>query len=180
MGNIVLASHSKKRWKEKFVVGSAPGEGDLPEDCHPKIQQIVCYWRSIHPENGLPAREQLDPVAFFRLLPDVRLVDVVGEPPRFRVRLTGERIRQHIGHLHTGLFFDDVFASFADRASCLAFTTAARTKRPYWNRGSCELIATPVDAAAELPVERVVLPLAGDGATVDTLLILALLGPASR
>lgn len=162
------------------MVGSAPGEGDLPADCHPKIRKIVCYWRSIHRENGLPARRQLDPAAFFRLLPDVRLIDVVGTPPRFRVRLTGERLRQYIGQLHSGLFLDEVFEFFAERASCIAFTAAVRTKRPYWNRGTCDLTDPLAEPAEEVPMERVVLPLAEDGKNVDTLLVLALLGRAPR
>jgi len=160
------------------VAGNTPGQGNLPEDCHPKVRQLVCYWLKLRSGPYLPARRQLDPTAFFPLLPDIRLVDVVGAPPRYRVRLTGERIRHHLGNLHTGLFLDDVFASFTERASGIAFARAVRTKQLHWDGGACDLAVAVEEDVDAIPMERVVLPLADDGVTVDALLILALLGSA--
>jgi len=146
--------------------------GNTPDGCHPDIRQILDYWLSIHPDNGLPSRQHVDPLHFSRHLPNIRLIDVVDDPPRFRVRLTGERIAQHFRASQVGMFFDEINPDFEARESFIAFTTAVRTKEPYWNSSRCEL-----DAAKDfVALERVVLPLAGDGTNVDALLVLALLG----
>jgi len=160
------------------VAGSIAGAGDIPEECHPKIREIAEYWRAICPSRGLPSRRQIDPTRIFRLLPEIRLIDVIGTPARFRVRLTGERIREKLGALHTGLFLDEVVESFAERDSGIAFAAAVRNKRPHWDRGLCDQTTPPDGYAGGVKMERVVLPFSEDGATVDALLVLVVFGDA--
>ncbi len=143
---------------------------------HPKIERIVDYWTSIHPESGLPGRQHLDPVDIPELLPHIRLIDVVGNPPRFRVRLCGSRIRDHFGSCQLGKFFDEMYPSFAERPSYADFMSAVETRQPAWNRGHCELNPEKL----HVPLERVVLPFASDGQTVDLLLVISLFGEAAR
>lgn len=162
------------------MAGSASDPGEVPGDCHPKIREIVDYWGSIPPVSGLPSRRGIDPTRIFRLLPDIRLIDVVGAPPRFRVRLTGENIRQKLGQLQTGRFLDEVVESFAKRPSGIAFLAAVQTKRPYWDRGVCDQVAPRNGYTAALEMERVVLPLAEDGVTVDALLVLVVFRDTSN
>ncbi|MCG8548590.1 MAG: PAS domain-containing protein [Alphaproteobacteria bacterium] len=76
--------------------------GNVPDDCHPKVKQLIAYWHSVHTNEGLPAGRHIDPVRCPNLLANIRLIDVVGLPRRFRVRLTGERIREHFGEYHAG------------------------------------------------------------------------------
>ena len=144
--------------------------GNVPDDCHPKVKQLLGYWHSVHPGAGLPGRQHIDPTRFPNLLPNIRLIDVVGLPRRFRIRLTGDRIREHFGDYHVGQFLDDAFERFAERPSGIAFNKAAETRQPEWTQGVCELNPDKDFVA----YERVVLPLAGDGKTVDALLVLAL------
>lgn len=144
----------------------------VPHDAHPKIRRIHEYWEAIHPERGLPGRQHFDPVDVPDLLANIRLVDVVGEPPRFQVRLCGDKIRDHFGSCQQGLFFDEMFPGFASRASGRDFKAAIATGQPQFHQGYCEL-----NPAKEfIPIERVVLPLAADGETVDILLVVSLFG----
>ena len=146
------------------------------EDYHPRIRKIIQYWRSIHPEAGLPGRQHLDPVDFPELLPHVRLVDVIGPEPRFFVRLCGERIREHFGVSHQGKFFDELFPTFEEQRSYGEFMRVLETGETIWCKGHCEL-SPDKDF---VPMERVILPLAGDGHSIDTLLVVSLFGEAAR
>lgn len=146
------------------------------QDFHPKIRKILDYWMSIHPESGLPGRQHIDPSDFPDLLPHVRLIDVVGDPPRFRVRLCGDRIRDHFGSCQQGLYYDDMYPGFAGRPSFSDFMQAIETGAPSWNKGTCELNPEKI----HVPLERIVLPLASDGKTVDMLLVISLFGDAGE
>lgn len=53
---------------------------------------------------------------------------------------------------------------------------AIATGEPSWNKGSCELNPERI----HVPLERVVLPLADDGKTVDMLLVISLFGEAGN
>ena len=64
----------------------------VPSTSHIDIQDIVRYWQSLHQEDTLPDRTQIDPVEFFALLAGISLVDVVRSPLRYRFRLLGERM----------------------------------------------------------------------------------------
>jgi len=144
----------------------------VPAGCSEKIRRFIDYWRAQHDGDMLPGRQHIDPIDFPDLLPNIRLIDVVGDPPRFKVRLTGERVSDHFGRSLTGQYFDDVFPQFENRESCKAFIKTMENRRPYWNLGVCDL--NPEKDF--VPFERLVLPLASDGKTVDLLLVLSLFG----
>lgn len=144
----------------------------LPPDCSDKVRRFVAYWRNANRGKGLPGRQHIDPIDFPDLLPNIRLIDVVGDPPRFKVRLTGQRIRDHFGESFTGQFLDDAFEEFETRASYRAFMAALENGRPYWNVGVCDL--NPEKDFVSF--ERLALPLASDGKTVNMLLVLSLFG----
>lgn len=105
--------------------------GNIPGNCHPKTRQLLEYWHSVHPEHGLPGRQHIDPVRFPNLLPNIRLIDVVGTPRRFRVRLTGDRIREHFGEYHVGQFLDEAFDGFAERPSGVVAPFRATTGKSW-------------------------------------------------
>lgn len=126
----------------------------------------------MHQGSALPGRQHIDPIDFPDLLPNIRLIEVIGDPPRFKVRLTGERISDHFGESYTGQFLDEAFDKFEARASFRALTATVESRKPFWNLGVCDL--NPEKDF--VPFERLVLPLAANGETVDMLLILSLFG----
>jgi len=152
----------------KVVEAAWPAE--VPEDCHNKIRDLVAYWMSIHPAEGLPGRQHFDPAAVCHLLANIRLLDVVGDPPRFMTRVMGTRLRDFYGREHTGHWFDEMFPHFEQSGTHADLVMTVRTKRPAWRRGKPNLHFKK----DFLALERVFLPLARNGVDLDMVLTLVL------
>lgn len=136
----------------------------IPDDCHPKIKALVDYWLSIHPDKGLPGRQHFDPRDIPTLLSNIWLVDVFQEPLRFRFRLFGTRIVDYAGEDNTGKWLDERWPDF----DAEVLKAVIDSKQPSWSRGAS--VFRPEKDYYEL--ERVRLPLARDGETVDMILVL--------
>ena len=140
--------------------------GNVPDDCHSNVREIVDYWVRIHPETGLPGRQHFDPLEVPRLLPNIRLLDVVGSPQRFRIRLMGTRLREIFGAEQTGRWLAEIFSNLDGSLTHIELLKVVDTKRPRWRRGKPAL-----DIEKDfLDMERVYLPFARDGENVDIIL----------
>jgi len=138
-----------------------------PATAHPKVEALYSYWRSAVPSGrALPGRHHIDPVDIPRLLHNVWLLDAIGEPVRFRFRLIGEAIRRIGGIAKRGDFVDQFAPDDADPVRDLRFVV--RRRQPVWFRG----LAILPHAKPMAELERLFLPLAADGASVDMLLCL--------
>ena len=134
---------------------------------HDKLKQLLKYWESIGPESQLPARTDIDPIQIPSLLPNVMLVDVEREAVRFRFRLVGSAIVKFVGKDCKGTYVDEIRLSdeedlddiLADYKSVLASTAPVCRQRN---------VKTPDNR--RFLYERLLLPLASDGATIDCLL----------
>ncbi|MGH6619971.1 MAG: PAS domain-containing protein [Alphaproteobacteria bacterium] len=140
--------------------------GNVPDDCHEKIRQIVEYWVSIHPPAGLPGRQHFDPMQIPSLLPYIRLLNVVGSLPRFRVRLLGTQVREYMGEEQTGRWLDEVFPNLHGSVTHAELVKAVAMKMPRWRKGKPAIALDRIF----LEMERVYLPFARDGRKVDMLL----------
>jgi hypothetical protein len=138
---------------------------ELPPTAHPKAVAIHAYWKKLAPQSGvLPGRKHIDPIDIPSLLENIWLIDVVGEPQRFRVRLIGENIRRLGNPVKPGDFLDQHLSDAAPAMADLRFVVSER--KPLWFRGSAELHHT----TTMFELERLFLPLAADGTTVDMVL----------
>ncbi len=136
---------------------------------HRKIATMIDYYRSIMPPDRLPGRQHFEPMAIPLLLPNIWLVEVLDGPtPRFRYRLMGTRVAQAFSADVTGRLLDDVHPGFAGNPMHGHLTGVVTTRRPTYRRGTPN--AWPIDELQSL--ERIFLPLAADGATVDIVLAL--------
>lgn len=163
---------------------SSPDECNLPQalqalqvdfdvtQCQPKILQVLEYWLSIRPGTGLPGRQHFDPVDIPHLLPNLRLIDIEGPPPRFKTRLMGTVLRDFFGEEQTGSYCDEVFPDFEKTRIYRDLLETMVTKRPNWLRGH-PLLLLEKDYVA---IERIFLPFAADGEQVDMLLSYVLFG----
>lgn len=145
-------------------------DDEPPRGAHPKIVQIVRHWRGLRPALGrLPGRQHFDPVDVPRLLRNIWLVDVVEDDPRlFRARLVGTAFEQLGARLRKGKFFEDVAPAAEAEVTTSAFRHVLRAKCLNWRRGPSSL--SHMEHVREL--ERVIMPLATDGETVDMFLCL--------
>ena len=138
----------------------------VPDDCHPKIAAILDYWRSRRPGAGLPGRQHIDPADIPDLLPNLWMIDVVRNPMRFRMRLVGTRVVAYAGEDNTGRWIDERWPDYDDTA----LRQVTESQEPSWWRGPSQL--RPEKTYVEL--ERIRLPMARDGSTVDMILCLTI------
>ncbi len=140
---------------------------------HPKIRQLYEYWQHIHPApETLPGRQHFDPLKIHTLLPNVWLIDVVRPQMRFRYRLVGTRISEALGDT-TGRWLDEVHPDFhTGSPTHRNYLAVADRGEPSWRRGRPVFMAYSEQCAE---IERLLLPLASDGATVDVILALTVL-----
>ncbi len=131
-----------------------------PKTLHPEARELYDYWRSKCAEGRLPARADIDPIELHRLMPVMFLVDVVqtNGQPRFRMRLLGTEINSRFDRDAKGMWMDedeilrnvlpDFYATVESRTPRYR-PSARHAKKEY------------------LTYDRLILPLASDGETVD-------------
>lgn len=150
----------------------------LPDDAAPKIKALYHYWESIRPRGAqsglLPGRRHLDPVDIPELLPNIWMIDVArdkaGGPPRFRFRLIGTEIVRFTGRDSTGRWLDETYPGYAESDAFRFHRQVAESGRPDYRRSG--ILSNP--GRNYVKAERLYLPLAEDGRTVDILLVMTL------
>ena len=145
-----------------------PRDADLPP-CDARIAALHGYWRRIRPAGGrLPGRQHLDPVDIPKLLPWIWMIDVQRAPLRFKYRLMGTEQVRVVGRDHTGAWLDVCYPQWAAGPTYSQFQAAAQGMIAY-RRG----VPLPHAPKEHLLTERILLPLARDGETVDILVALS-------
>jgi hypothetical protein len=136
----------------------------------PEFRQLYAYWRDKCQGDRLPGRTDIDPLAFPALLPGIYLVDVIHTPGSdrlgFRFRLVGTAHLAINGIEITGMTVDEAFTGDHGRRARAAYEEVVATRRP-----SVVLNArAAVASRAHMIFDRLLLPLASDGHTVDMLI----------
>jgi len=148
-------------------IGVFGPEEILAAGCHSAVGRLVNYWRSIHPQAGLPGRRDVDPVAIPHLLDRMWMLDVETEPRlRFRFRLVSAKNTAVLGNDLTNHYVDDLVSNFQTTVTYRALSTVVEKGLPNWRRGEPDL--PHIDEF--LDIERVMLPLATDSRSVDVIL----------
>jgi hypothetical protein len=164
---MAIEEHAERRLRE--------GSAELPANCHPDIRTVVAYWQAIHPEAGLPGRQHFDPLDIPKLLPSIRMLDVVGEPPRFKVRLMGTKVCEGAGGDYTGRYLDEAYPKFAQSSAACGLDFVLRTGRLNWRRGNPVML----NGKELMMIERVFLPFARNGKKIDMILSCILYGDSN-
>jgi hypothetical protein len=140
-----------------------------PAMAHPKTIRLYEYWRQKAPLPGmLPGRRHIDPTEIPLLLDNIWLLDVVGEPRRFRYRLIGDAMYRKGIPGRPGEFVDQFFSAGTADERLAALHAVVTTRHPSWARGAPQL----AHETQIFEIERIILPLAADGHLVDILLCL--------
>ncbi|MGH6619859.1 MAG: PAS domain-containing protein [Alphaproteobacteria bacterium] len=147
-------------------LGETQAANAPPASCHPKIRDVYAYWLKIHPSHGLPGRQHFEPTDVPGLLRHLRLLEVEGDPPRFKVRVIGTQYSERLGGDATGRYLDELFEGFSGSRFHRALMEIVEIKRPVWRRGPLQWFCREQFTH----VERIHLPLARDGSTVDMVL----------
>jgi len=133
-----------------------------PPDSDPKIQEAYAYWRRICPSQRLPGRQHIEPTDIPQLLGYTRLLDIIGQPPRFKVRLIGTKFAERLGYDITDRFLDEVFEDFEGSGFHQRLVHTIENRKPIWSRGPIRWFCQE----SFRTVERIHFPLARDGTTI--------------
>jgi hypothetical protein len=129
------------------------------------VEAVFRYWSGKRQGPRLPGRRDVHPEDIPALLPWLFLVEVAHAPQRFRFRLVGTRICELAGRDHTGISVNEAEYGPAWRAVFDAYDRAVRSAEP-----QLDVMHAPWPGREFRRYERIVLPLAADGRTVDMLL----------
>jgi len=130
-----------------------------------RLAQLVAYWRHLVPM-GLPGRQHIDPVTIGpALLPHIFLADAFDGGARFRWRLIGTHIVSHAGTDDTGQELEATLSPQMRETILGHYREVVRGLRPLCHRS--EFIGRD---RRIYRYERLLLPLASDGKTVDMIL----------
>lgn len=140
------------------------------EDAHEDIKTLYEYWRRIAPEGQLPGRNDFDPLEIPRLLPNIWLIDVYRDPIRFWRRLVGSRIEEFAGRSLVNGWVADRLDGNRLSGVHKNLTDVVLTGQPSWRRGKSMIQYEK--GYSEL--ERIYLPMARDGETVDMILAMTI------
>ena len=136
----------------------------------PRLRTLLDYWDSKRRDGRLPRRADIDPLEIPSLLPHIMLIDRLAEPERFRYRLVGTaivEIRQGLTPVDpTGRFVDEVPHRMSVDWLIDGMRRAARNRHPIRDHGTYRPEHDKTGS-----YERLSLPLADDGETVNMLLL---------
>ncbi|WP_300300525.1 PAS domain-containing protein [Ferrovibrio sp.] len=145
----------------------------LPANAHWAMHDGHAYWQRARPDPGLlPGRRHIDPMEMPRLLPYAWLLEVHPPAdgiaiPRFRFRLVGSHVDTGFGGPKTGRWLHEMEPDFNSNAAMQAGFVAVATEGHVSHRRGKPRFAMNAEAAE---LERLMLPLAGNGRDVDMLL----------
>lgn len=128
------------------------------------LVSVLAYWQHRRGQRCYPRRADIDPVDIPDLLPFVVLLDVVGEPHRFRKRLVGSAIVQKEGCDTTGRWLDDTVNPMIRDEVLRQHEEACDSLE-----GSCYLVEFNGEDGKLYSYQRLLLPLSNDGRQVDML-----------
>ncbi len=132
---------------------------------------VYAYWDSKRRGRAMPSRADIDPLEMKAFLPQLVLLDVEGEPPRFRYRLVGTevtQVRRGLGKSDpTGQFVDEVAHHQGTSAVLYHYRRVVAERKPSTDAGTYR----PTGERPWVRFSRLVLPLSADGAAVNMLLV---------
>ncbi|MDB5467025.1 MAG: hypothetical protein JWQ46_1787 [Phenylobacterium sp.] len=128
-------------------------------------EELFGYWASRRHGGRLPARRDIDPAAFKRLLPTVSLIDVLAEPFDFRLRLAGTGLYGVYGREITGRRLGEVYNSAAADYWRVELSNVVAERRP-----AVGVHSLAWRGASHLSILWLRLPLASNGCDVDMIL----------
>lgn len=157
------------------MMAAFPGRwaaGTLLPQPNPQIVRARDVWQAAAGNRSFPPAGALGPGDLKAVLPDVHIYQVSPEPPRYRVRLIGTRMTEHIGRNLAGKPVDDIPIENLRRVIS-GILGVVETARTWLHLMAPRAIALPNGDHKAL--ESIWLPCADDGETIDRIIAISLL-----
>src|SRR5258708_39154879 len=129
-----------------------------------RLRRLIQHWLELRGSRAMPARQDIDPVRIFFALPYLWIYDFLP-PEAFRCRLIGEEIIDLWGRNPKGRYLRDIFPEPHAQAVTESLLITVRTGRIMHSMS--DVLTTD---RVSVRGERIALPLAAEGTTVDTIL----------
>jgi len=139
---------------------------EVSEPSHTALRNLSNYWLSKKGAAIAPPRSAIKPEEIRTALPNIALIDVVGDQPRFRVRLFGTGLVEAYGEDITGRFLEDLDLDGIAKEIDAQVKKIVRERRVQVVR----VRFTKQNGKRHLEYERIGFPLSADGTTVNMLL----------
>lgn len=143
-------------------MGQAFDPAFMPDN---KLQRLFAYWRGLCREERMPSRSDIDPVEIPDLLPNIFLLDVVGDAEDFVFRLAGSLVEDAFSMTLRGKSVADIQRRAGTLIPIAHHIEVARGGGPRYREGNMM-----VAGREHWKVQRLLLPLASDGRTIDMLM----------
>lgn len=129
-----------------------------------RLRAVFSYWQDKAGGRPMPARTDIDPAELKPYLPNLALIDVEGDPPRYRYRLVGTELTSILGRELRGRHVDEM-PLLHRRFALAAYDKLLHERMPTYAR-----IDTFIPFLFSVRYERLLLPLAPDGERVNMVL----------
>lgn len=127
---------------------------------------LHAYWLSKKGSRLAPPRSAINPAEIVSLLPIIALLDAIGDPLRFRIRLFGTGLCAAYGQDLTGKFLDEIDLSSIGADIVRHAERVVREFRVHIGRSRFT-----TRNGRHIEYERIALPLSNDGGTVNMILV---------
>lgn len=122
------------------------------------------YWQIKCGDHAMPSRADLDPAEFRYALGNVSLIDVVGDPPRFRIRVAASNVEARFDRALTGIYLEDLPEQESARLWDKVYRAVLATGRPQ------SFVGEVVEDEVPRRYRAVIWPLASNHRDIDMLL----------
>lgn len=130
------------------------------------LASLHAHWLAKRGSRRLPSRADFPPEDLRNWLGYISLVDVMPVPRRFRWRLIGTGIVEHLGRDATGYWFDELYEGDILAGYVHAYSKAVERRRPVFHDGDLEFVGKDFQHFRSIH-----LPLSNDGETVTMLML---------
>jgi len=129
-----------------------------------KLRRLYDYWKSRHRDGACPSRRDIDPVDIPDLLPNIFLLDVIGDAQDFVFRLAGTLVEDAFSMPLRGKSIAEIQRAAGTPIPVAHHVEVARGGGPRYREG--EMLVAGRD---HWKTHRLLLPLSSDGRRVDVL-----------
>lgn len=137
-----------------------PGTPELP-----LLRLLFEHWTALQVDGRLPNPSSFDILRAPKLFGYLHLVDVIGDPVRFRFRLFGTTIAEIAGRDLTGRWVDEIVPQSWSQEVHAAFGEAVRLRRACYSAHELD------HAYKHAMLHRLACPMSSDGQHIDRLIV---------
>ena len=139
---------------------------EVSEPIHGSLQDLHAYWLAKRSSRMAPPRSTIWLEDVARIIPNIALIDVVGDPPRFRFHLCGTRLAEAYGENVTGKYLDEMDLGSISFPTLNLYANIVRECR-------VQVVRARFNKRRDgryVDYERIGLPLSEDGKAVNVIL----------